>query len=77
MVYLGEGLVKKLYNVYLKNSNLASGHDMEWVLPIETKLGERLGDGSTRDGGKSMAEVSAKINIKTQAKKGLKRQQKY
>ena len=36
---------------------------MEWVLPIETKLGERLGDGSTRDGGKSMAEVSAKINI--------------
>ena len=74
---MGEGLVKKLYNVYLKNSNLASGHDMEWVLPIETKLGERLGDGSTRDGGKSMAEVSAKINIKTQAKKGLKRQQKY
>ena len=50
---------------------------MEWVLPIETKLGERLGDGSTRDGGKSMAEVSAKINIKTQAKKRLKRQQKY
>ena len=50
---------------------------MEWVLPIETKLGERLGDGSTRDGGKSMAEVSAKIDIKTQAKKRLKRQQKY
>ena len=22
-------------------------HDMEWVLPIETKLGERLRDGST------------------------------
>ena len=62
---------------FLNTSNPQSGHDMEWVLPIETKLGERLGDGSTRDGGKSMAEVSAKINIKTQAKKRLKRQQKY
>ena len=27
---------------FLNISNRQSGHDMEWVLPIETKLGERL-----------------------------------
>ena len=75
MVFLGAGKKRCIIYVFEKISNLASGHDMEWVLPIETKLGERLGDGSTLDGGKSMAEVSAKINIKTLARKILKRQQ--
>ena len=28
--------------VFLNISNPESEHDMEWVLPIETKLGERL-----------------------------------